>query len=167
MTPAQRNLAETALDWLYSVAPSKVDFPSIQGVIEARLQGLRGIGPNQDHLDHRLRAIERAIPMRRALHKLSRHEQRVLELVYTPRAYHGEDAVAYLNEYGPRLAPLVQCYGRGWQGGTSDLRLRAELNLSRAIGGFVLHGGISGRGTVLAGIVSGSGGRGMLGHGLR
>ncbi len=142
MTPAERNMAETALDWLFSVAPTKVDFPSIQGAIEARLQGLRGVGPNQDQLDHTMAAVEKAIPMRCALKKLPRHQQRVLHLAYTPRAYRGADAVKFLNEYGPKLAPLVQAYGKSWDGGKADMRRRAELSLTSAISAFVLAGGI-------------------------
>jgi hypothetical protein len=146
MTPSQRDAASRELDWFFSRAQSLLEFPSIQGAIEARLNGVGGSGPLAAVADKRILAVQRAMPIRAAFRRMEPVTVHTLQMAFTPRGWRGKEAVDYLNPYGDRLAPIVKYYTAGRRritGETQDsLRLMATQKLAHALATFVMNGGV-------------------------
>ena len=138
MYDLSRLKAEDDLDWFFSVAPTLLDLGA--NPMDPDSRGGRG----WEYTDRQIAAATRALPIRRALLRLSQRDQTVLALRFTPCAYSGPSAVDYLMAYGPKLAAVVRHFrpegakAERRLGAKAERRLRAECWVSEAVGCYVM-----------------------------
>ena len=130
MYDLSRLKAEDDLDWFFSVAPTLLDLGA--NPMDPDSRGGRG----WEYTDRQIAAATRALPIRRALLRLTGRDQTVLALRFTPCAYSGPSSVDYLMAYGPKLAAIVRHFRP--EGAKAERRLRAECWVAEAVGCYVM-----------------------------
>lgn len=95
--------AEAELEWLFAVAPALLDIGCQSYDPDAR-----GDTPGWEYSDRQIEATTKAKHLREAFERLTKRQQEVLTVYYTPTSFVGDDFADYKANYGPRIAAVIR-----------------------------------------------------------